>query len=156
MIGHFSRRSASFTRSLYSLKGWIRSKAIFKKILKNYLTDEVASTKMQGLLHKANIFDIAGARLVGLHNHIIMFSLGHFGVGPLNAFCVNTIFVKIDLFFYWVIVGGGQMLLNHLFPQIDIAQLVVSENFSNYLIIFTLLAYLAYFMYRFLLRKKKV
>ena len=143
-------------RSAYFLRDWLVSKPIFRRITKKYFNTENTSIKIKNLLNKANVFDIAGARLVGLHNHIIMFSLGHFGVSPFSAFLVNTIFAFIDAIFYWIIVGGGQILLDSLLPQVNVTQLVTSEKFSNYLITLTLLAYILYFLYRILIQKSKV
>jgi len=101
-------------------------------------------------LSKASIYDIGVARMVGMHNHIIMFLIGYFRIKPYKALIANTFFAITDLLFYWVVLNSGSATLKFFFPNIDFAELIQSSQFTNLMFLSLILLYLSYFVYRYL------
>jgi hypothetical protein len=104
-------------------------------------------------LSKASIYDIGVARMIGMHNHFIMFFIGYFKIQPYRALITNTFFVITDLIFYWIILSSGSATLKIFFPDIDLAELIQSPKFTNFMFVSLILLYLAYFLYRYLRKK---
>ena len=101
-------------------------------------------------LSKASIYDIGIARMIGMHNHFIMFLIGYFRIKPYKALITNTFFAITDLLFYWVVLNSGSATLKFFFPRIDLAELIQSSQFTNLMFVSLILLYLLYFAYRYL------
>ena len=137
------------------LRYWIKNKIPIQKLNSKYLKKAADLSKIQNLIGKMGFFDIAVARFLGLHNHIIMFSFGYYNVGPTNGFLVNTAFCLIDILFYWSIIGGGKILLGEMFPSIDFEALISTDLLFEYMLACTIIIYILYFFYR-IVRLKKI
>jgi len=123
-------------------------KSLARFVPKKFLPSENNNLKIDGLLDKASYYDIGMARLIGLHNHFVMFTFGYFNLNPLKALVVNTVFAFFDLFFYWVLVGGGTFFMALLFPELDLPAMLQSPKFGNILLLSTLFAYFSFLVYR--------
>ena len=107
-------------------------------------------TKNKKLLNKVSYYDIAMARVIGVHNHFVMFAFGNFGLKPYKPVIVNTFFAISDVLFYWIILGSGSIVLSYIFPKLDFEAILQSSDFTFYIIIFTVLSYALFIIYRYL------
>ena len=130
-------------------------KNLAKFVPSKFLPSNNNNLTIDRLLNKASYFDIGMARLVGLHNHIVMFSFGYFNLNPFKTFVVNTVFALFDLMFYWVLVGSGTFFMALLFPELDLPAIMQSSKFSNSLLLSTLFVYFSFLLYRLYLWKNE-
>lgn len=155
LIGFAFKYSIHFTAIGDSLKLNHKLKSLLKFIPRKFVPSENNKFKIDKLLNKASYYDIGMARTVGLHNHVVMFTFGYFNLNPFKAFVVNTVFALIDLLFYWIILGSGSMVLSYIFPNLDFRAILQSPDFTFFIIIFTVLSYILFVIYRVLLSKKR-
>lgn len=148
LIGFAFKYSIDFTAVGNSFKLNIKFKSLLKFIPRKFVPSESNKFKIDRLLNKASYYDIGMARIVGLHNHFVMFTFGYFNLNPFKAFVVNTFFAVIDLLFYWILVGSGTVFILMVFPDLELTALIESPTFTNILLISTFFAYFIFLAYR--------
>lgn len=155
-IGKIITRVNFIKRCLRCVKLYLLSKTSFIAIQKFIFRSKKSTQYATKILAKSTILDIAMVRFYGLHNHIIMFTLGLLSIRPINAFIVNTVFACIDVAFYWMILGPGLTLLQRFFPNFDIADILENYDISVNIFLLTIIFYVLYIAYRIVKRKRTV
>lgn len=143
----------------YLLENKFGIKSLFQKIYQKVIPNEDKKINLYLVADNISYYDIAVARVIGVHNHFIMVTLGYLNVSPFKAVIVNAFFAIIDLAFYWIIIGTGSLLLASIFPKIDFISFVQSGEFTSSLFIITILSYLFFIAYKIIkmkYRSKKV
>ena len=88
LIGFAFKYSIQFTAVGKSFKLNGKIKSLLKFIPRKFVPSENNKFKIDKLLNKASYYDIGMARIVGLHNHFVMFTFGYFNLNPFKAFVV--------------------------------------------------------------------
>ena len=153
VFGKVIAKFGHFYKTLKWLRFFLLSHGCSPRLKYCIINGKRAANQARRLLEKSTVLDVAVVRFSGLHNHVIMFTLGLLSMRPLNAFVVNTVFVFIDVAVYWVILGPGMSFLQYIFPDFAFANFMQKENISRNLFIVTIFVYLIYLIYR--LTKKK-
>tara|TARA_B100000780_G_scaffold269838_1_gene229026 strand:- start:925 stop:1581 length:657 start_codon:yes stop_codon:yes gene_type:complete len=131
----------------------VNSLAFIKKIKNKFSTPNGKTKAIEfdpySFLLNASSYDIGMARLIGAHNHFIMFTIGYFKIQPIKALFANFILAVGDILFYWIILSSGAATIKLFFPHIDLVNLLQSPEFTNFLFISLVFSYLVYFIYRY-------
>ena len=72
---------------------------------------------------------------LGVPGIIVSFGSGLVRANILRILIANTILAAIDIIFYWVILGSGQIILKTLFPNLDIKSYIEQHLMSSITII---------------------
>jgi len=101
---------------------------------------------IEALIKRAKIFSSTRLKNISVWEILIILKLGvpgiivSFGSGLVRAnilriLIANTILAAIDIIFYWVILGSGQIILKTLFPNLDIKSYIEQHLMSSITII---------------------
>ena len=101
---------------------------------------------IKALIKRAKIFSSTRLKNISVWEILIILKLGvpgiivSFGSGLVRAnilriLIANTILAAIDIIFYWVILGSGQIILKTLFPNLDIKSYIEQHLMSSITII---------------------
>jgi hypothetical protein len=102
---------------------------------------EYSTTKLKN----SSVKEVMLLRWVGVHTTLICLAMGRIK-GQLHLVLVpNTIYVSIDIFYYWVLFGAGRVALTYLFPNLDVEKILGDPNLmAAVTFIFIIIFYIAY------------
>ena len=132
-----------------------KNSTIIKITLKKFVPKNFQSIDPAKLFKNATVYDIAIARITGIHNHFIMFCMGLLSTSPVNGLIANFGLACIDLVFYWFVIGQGNTVVQLFFPNADITQIIQSETVISLFLMLTVLFYIIYIIYRITKSKSK-
>jgi membrane protein DedA with SNARE-associated domain len=95
-------------------------------------------------LKEISIWNIIVIRTIGIHATLVAFGSGMVKARFLNNIIANSICAIIDVIFYWVLMGSGKIIINKIFPHLDI-DFYLKEYFFQTITFSLILFYLIFF-----------
>ena len=82
-------------------------------------------------LKDISIWNITVLRMVGVHAILVSYGSGFIKASLGKNIIANSILVIVDIIFYWVILGSGQIIIQKLFPNIDVKYYIEQHLFQS-------------------------
>ena len=156
---------------IYYCLGYISSKVkLFKffgkyKFKKNPLIDKTkawikrAEVFSETKLKNISIWNIMVLRMVGIHAILVSYGSGFIKASLVKNIVANSILAMVDVIFYWVILGSGQIIIQKLFPKLDLKYYIEQHLFSSITLIligYYAVLFLTRFIYNRLVKKNVI
>ena len=82
-------------------------------------------------LKDISIWNIIVLRMVGIHAILVSYGSGFIKASLVKNIVANSILAIVDIIFYWVIWGSGQIIIEKLFPNLDIKYYIEEHLFQS-------------------------
>ena len=82
-------------------------------------------------LKDISIWNIVVLRMVGIHAILVSYGSGFIKASLVKNIVANSILAIVDIIFYWVILGSGQIIIEKLFPNLDIKYYIEQYLFQS-------------------------
>jgi len=82
-------------------------------------------------LKDISIWNIIVLRMVGIHAILVSYGSGFIKASLVKNIVANSILAIVDIIFYWVILGSGQIIIEKLFPNIDVKYFIEQHLFQS-------------------------
>lgn len=132
-----------FVFTLYCL-GYISSKVrIFKFVAEYKFVKAIPfQSKIRASISKAedfaenrlkniSIWNIIVMRMIGIHAILVSYGSGFIKVSLFKNIVANSILAILDIIFYWVVLGSGQIIIQKLFPKLDLKYYIEQHLFTS-------------------------
>ena len=98
-------------------------------------------------------------RMVGIHAILVSYGSGFIKASLVKNIVANSILAMVDVIFYWVILGSGQIIIQKLFPKLDLKYYIEQHLFSSITLIligYYAVLFLTRFIYNRLVKKNVI
>ena len=103
-----------------------------------------------------SIWNIMVLRMVGVHAILLSYGSGFIKASLGKNIVANSILAILDIIFYWVILGSGQIIIQKLFPNIDLKYYIEQHLFPSITLIligYYAISFLIQFIYNRVVKK---
>ena len=117
--------------------------------------EDFAENKLKDM----SIWNIIVLRMVGIHAILVSYGSGFIKASLVKNIVANSILAILDIIFYWAILGSGQIIIQTLFPDLDLKYYIEQHLFSSItliLIVFYAVLFFTKFIYNRVSRTKVI
>ena len=90
-------------------------------------TEAFSVTKLKDI----SIWNIMVLRMLGIHAILVSYGSGFIKASLVKNIVANSILAIVDIIFYWFILGSGQIIIQKLFPNIDLKYYIEHHLFPS-------------------------